>query len=201
MKAVILAAGKGTRLRPLSYFIPKGLLPLAGKPVLDYMVENLAAGDEIDGVFVAASEEIDALSRYLSHRRYKGGVSIFPVKVLSWETGGDLRLALDKAGIDETFLVCNGDVLTRVKLASLLRFHRGCVNDLTLVSVLLFPIDAVRARRFGVARVQGRLVTNFEEKPARLRRGTALVNAGYYVFDSAILSHLDDYLPARVGES
>ncbi|MDO8340284.1 MAG: sugar phosphate nucleotidyltransferase, partial [Candidatus Burarchaeum sp.] len=65
MKAVILAAGTGSRLRPLTYAIPKPLLPVGGRPVMDYVIDNLLKCKEIDTIYVAVSHMQDAIANYL----------------------------------------------------------------------------------------------------------------------------------------
>jgi NDP-sugar pyrophosphorylase family protein len=201
MKAFILAAGKGTRLRPLTYYIPKVLLPVGGKPILDYVIGNLTSSREIDQVFVAVSEGMEAVQNYLCHRKYHGDFVVTPIQVLSWETGGDLRLAIEQADVRDSFLVCNGDILTSINVDRFLRFHRKLTkNSESMVSVALFEVDGRSAKRFGVAETSGDLVTAFEEKPKAHAGATALVNAGYYVFDKSILNKVDSYLPARAGK-
>lgn len=198
MKAVILAGGKGVRLRPLTYYITKVLLPVAGKPVLDYVVENLNTSKEIDEAFVAVSDGFESISEYLAHRKYNSALRVVPVQALSWETGGDLRLAIEQAGISSSFVCCNGDVLTPMNLEYLLGYHRKCAKNLgTRATVALFEIDGKSAKRFGVAETEGDYVTVFREKPEEYNLERALVNAGYYVFDGSILNEKDLYLPAK----
>jgi NDP-sugar pyrophosphorylase family protein len=197
LKAVILAAGKGTRLRPLTFYMTKILLPVAGKPVLDYVVDNLTTSSEIHEAFVAVSDGFESVSQYLRHRKYNS-LKVTPVQALSWETGGDLRLAIEQAEISDTFLACNGDVLTPINLHHLLSYHRRCARQLqTKMTMVLFEIDGKRARRFGVADVEGRCVVAFKEKPKNYSKKRALVNAGYYIIDGSVLDSKEIYLPAK----
>jgi mannose-1-phosphate guanylyltransferase len=199
LKALILAAGRGTRLRPLTYFIPKILLPVAGKPVLDYVIENLNTCSKIDEAFVVINEGFEGVSNYLSHRKYPNSFSVTPVQGLTWETGGDLRLAIEQTHIEDDFLVCNGDLLTSINIGDLVKFHYECVADLGVrASVTLFEIDGKSASRFGVAALKGRYVTSFVEKPEGYNSNTAMVNAGYYVFSKSILDKRNEYIPAKV---
>jgi len=69
-----------------------------------------------------------------------------------------------------------------------------------MVTVALFEVKGKSAKRFGVAKTSGNLITAFKEKPEVYPNATALVNAGYYVFDKSILDQVDTYLPARVGK-
>jgi len=176
----------------------KILLPIAGKPILDYVVDNLRTSDEIDEAFVAVSDGFESVSQYLTHRKYNCSLKVTPVQALSWETGGDLRLIIEQTGISGTFLVCNGDVLTPINLRHLLSYHRRCVRKLrTKATMVLFEIDGRHAKRFGVAKTDGLYVTTFQEKPKNYSGRRALVNAGYYVIDASILDDKERYLPAK----
>ncbi len=198
MKAVILAAGRGTRIRPLSYYIPKVLLPLCGRPILDYIVETLSASRYVDKAFIAVSEHIEAVSNYIEHRKYEGRLHLEPIQALSWETGGDLRLVIEQASISETFLVCNGDVFSPISLDKFVEFHNRCAKELgTVASVLLKYVRGEDAHRHGLVDLEGRLVKSYEEKPESYHGKRPTVNAGYYVFGKQILDQRDTYLPAK----
>ena len=131
MKSVILAAGQGTRMRPLSYIIPKVLLPVRGKPVLDYLLANLESLD-IEHHYVVVSEQYDTVQTYLEKT---GTDNVSVIKGLGWETGGDLSLALEEIGKDQDIVVMNGDIITDVKLSDLYDFH---VKKKAPVSMALF---------------------------------------------------------------
>lgn len=198
MNVVILAAGRGTRLRPLTYYIPKVLLPVCGKPILDYIVETLSASKHVDKVFIAVSEHIEAISNYIEHRKYPRRLRLEPIQALSWETGGDLRLVIEQANISEPFIVCNGDVFSPISLDKFVEFHNKCEKDLgTVASVLLKRVSGEEARRHGLVDLEGGLVKRFEEKPESYHGKRATVNSGYYVFGKRILDQRDTYLPAK----
>jgi len=92
MISIILAAGQGTRMRPLSYFIPKILLPVRGKPVLDYLIDNMKNVD-IDHHYIVASEHVEIIGNYLEKTGMK---NISTIRGLGWETGGDLSIAFEE---------------------------------------------------------------------------------------------------------
>src|SRR5208283_5595095 len=100
MKAIILAAGQGTRLRPLTYAIPKPLLPVAGRPVIDYVIDNLAACRDIDEIYVAVSHNASVIEKYLEHAK-RPGLEITVVRTLGWETGGDLQTVIIDRNLKE----------------------------------------------------------------------------------------------------
>jgi NDP-sugar pyrophosphorylase family protein len=198
MNVVILAAGRGTRLRPLTSYIPKVLLPVCGRPILDYIVEIMVASKYVDHVFIAVSDHLDAVSRYLEQRDYGGRLRLAPVQALAWETGGDLRLAIEQIGIDEDFLVCNGDVFSPISIDRMVEFHNKCAKERgTVATVMLKHVPGKQASRHGLVELAGDLVTRFEEKPKSFSKSRAVVNAGYYVFGKMILDERDKYLPAK----
>src|SRR3990167_8539032 len=115
MKAVILAAGKGERLKPLTYAIPKPLLPVAGKPVIDYVIDNLVKCKEINTIYVAVSHMQEAITSYLKHTP-RDGIKIEPVTTLGWDTGGDLRAIAVEKEIRGSVMVAYGDNVTDINV-------------------------------------------------------------------------------------
>jgi mannose-1-phosphate guanylyltransferase len=202
MKAIILAAGKGTRLRPLTYGIPKPLLPVAGKPIIDYVIENILTCSAVDGIYIAVSypEAEDnyvqaSLRNYLKHRKY-GRIVAKAVTTLCWETGGDLRICLGETGIDDRFIVCNGDTLTSIDLDKMLAFHENCRKKHgTFATVSLFKVAKKEVHRFGIAELEGKMIKKFVEKPTPEQAFSRLASAGYYIIDKEIVSSIDEYVP------
>ena len=119
MISIILPAGAATRIRPLSYYIPKILLPVKGKPVLDYLLHNLA-GIEISTHYVVVSEQYETVEPYVKSAPLE---RLKLVKGLGWETGGDLALALEQIDADDDVIVMNGDIVTDLDMASVYDAH------------------------------------------------------------------------------
>ena len=143
MKSVILAAGQAIRMRPLSYVIPKILLPVKGKPVLDYLLSNFQ-DLLIDKNYIVVSEQYDTVQNYLDKTQSK---NINVVKGLGWETGGDLAIALQEIGVDDDIVVLNGDIITDANINELFLYH---IRKAAPVSMGLFQLDDhIEARRFG----------------------------------------------------
>ncbi len=186
MKAVILAAGEGKRLRPLTYGIPKPLLPVGGRPVIDYVIDNLLTCREIATIYVAVGHMRAAIENYLKHTR-RPGVKIVTIGTPGWETGGDLKSIALAKGLKEPIVVAYGDNVTNIDVGDLVRFHRKSGLDAT-VALLEVPWEDVD--RFGIATVRGERITGFVEKPARAAAKSNLANAGYYVLEPAALAAL-----------
>ncbi|MFH1450882.1 MAG: nucleotidyltransferase family protein [archaeon] len=188
MKALILAAGEGTRLRPLTYGIPKPLLPVAGTPTIDYVIENVLNCQEIDGIFVGVSHLENAIENYFSNKKYR--VPVKTVHTPCNETGGDLKVLGKTAEISGTFLACNGDNITEIDLTPVVQFHR---EKHALATIVLFKVPDSDVTRFGIADIdENGKVRKFVEKPALEDAPSNLAHAGYVVMESEILDRIPE---------
>ena len=172
---VIMAGGKGTRLRPHTEHCPKPMLPVDGKPILEILLEQcIASGFRQFYLSVNYLKE-QIIDHFQEGSRW--GVSIdYLVEGCPLGTAGSLQLL--PSSVQEPFLVINGDVLTRLNPRQLLRFHVEheaagtlCVREHTIT----VP--------FGVVQTQGIELASFEEKPSYRQ----LVNAGVYMIDPKLL--------------
>lgn len=186
MKAVVLVGGEGTRLRPLTFSTPKQMLPVAGRPVIERVVEHLA-GHGVDEVVLSLGYRPDAfIAAYPGGRC--GDVKLhYAVESFPLDTAGAIAFAAGEAGIgDETFVVVNGDVLTDIDLTALVEFHRERGGE---GAIALTPVDD--PSRFGVVPVDrtGR-VEAFIEKPPADQAPTNMINAGIYVLEPSFLERV-----------
>lgn len=181
---IILAGGEGIKLRPLTYELPKSLIPIGGKPLVEYTVEMLKKAEIRNIVFA-----IGHLGEKI--REYFGDGSKFGVKISYSEeskklgTAGSLRNAA--MGINGTFLAVHGDVLTEINISDLLQFHK---EQETTATMALTTTDERESH--GNVRVRGTKILEFIEKPTKGKEFSYHVNAGIYVFEPSILS----YIPA-----
>lgn len=183
MKAMIMAAGVGTRLYPLTKVIPKPMVPIAGRPLMEHIVHLLRTHGFTNLV---------ANLHYLPDKiqNYFGDGSQFGVNLkCSYEphlmgTAGGVKNNQDF--LNETFVVISGDALTDINLAAFLSFHkqRGAI-----ASIALKPMDEVE--RFGVVITDsnGRIIS-FQEKPKKEEALSNLVNTGIYIFEPEIFSYI-----------
>jgi mannose-1-phosphate guanylyltransferase len=186
MKAVILAAGLGKRLRPLTYAIPKPLLPVGGRPVIDYVIDNLEKYKEIDEIYVAVSHKAQVIEDYLIHT--KRDVKITVVKVNGWETGGDLKSVVMKKDIKGNVIVCYGDNVTKVDIGDLVNTHRK--NPDSYATIALFSVPKKDVSRFGIAELKEEKIIRFIEKPKDESIESTLANAGYFVINSEVIEEI-----------
>jgi mannose-1-phosphate guanylyltransferase len=187
MKAMLLAAGLGTRLRPLTYELPKPMVPILGRPVMEHIL-RLLARHGFDDVIANLHYFPD-----LIRGRFGDGSDVGLRLTYSFEpelmgTAGGVRNARGHFG-DETFLVISGDALTDIDLTALMDTHKEKGGIATLA---LKRVDD--PREFGVVIVaeDGR-IQGFQEKPEPAEALSNLGNCGIYVFEPEIF----DYFPER----
>jgi mannose-1-phosphate guanylyltransferase len=182
VRAVVLVGGLGTRLRPLTDTIPKPLLPVGHRPMLELVLGNLARAG-LDEAVLSLGFRPDAFSTAFPDGRCAGLRLVYAVEPEPLDTAGAIAFAARHAGIEERFVVVNGDVLTDLDVGDLVRTHE---RRRARATIHLTPVDDPSA--FGVAEVAADgQVRRFVEKPARDEAPSNLVNAGTYVFDPEVL--------------
>jgi mannose-1-phosphate guanylyltransferase len=185
MRAVVLVGGFGTRLRPLTNDVPKPVLPVGNRPMIELLVRHLGAGG-VDEVVLGLGFRPEPFRRVFPDDRCSAVTIRYAVEPEPLDTAGAIAFAAREAGIDETFVVVNGDVMTEVDLAAMVAFHRerGAEGTLHLIGV-----DDPSA--FGVVDTDpdGR-VRAFVEKPAPGTEPSNLVNAGSYVLEPSVVDRI-----------
>ncbi len=185
MKAIILVGGMGTRLRPLTYEMPKQMLPLVGVPMIECVFEMLAKHG-ISEVVLSLGYLPDHFIEAYPDGSIAGVRISYAVEPEPLDTAGAIKFAAEFAGVDTTFLVVNGDVLTDLDVTALIGFHRAHGGEATIA---LHPVED--PSRFGVVVTDGDgRVSAFIEKPSRDEAPTNLINAGTYVFEPSVLSRI-----------
>jgi NDP-sugar pyrophosphorylase family protein len=179
-KAVVLAGGKGARLAPYTSILPKPLMPVGDRSILEIVIEQLEEAGIVDINFCVG---------YLSHliqavfdNRKNGHVNITYVREHdALGTAAPLRLV---AGLDDTFLVMNGDVLTALDYRDLVRYHREQGNLVTIATH-----DRTVKIDYGILHLDVRQqLREFEEKPELVTP----VSMGIYVMEPEVLSHIPE---------
>jgi mannose-1-phosphate guanylyltransferase len=191
VRAVLLAAGLGTRLRPLTDTMPKCLVRIGDRALLDIWLDAL--GDAgVDEVLVNTHHLADQVTEHVASR--EGGP---PVRLLHEETlrgsAGTLRAAREILADEPSFLAVNADNLTDYDLVDLVAAHANGGAAATLTA-----FHAPRPTECGILEVDdgGRLV-GFEEKPPHPQGD--LANAGLYAFDREVLDLIDEPEPCDIG--
>jgi NDP-sugar pyrophosphorylase family protein len=179
MKTFILAGGEGTRLRPYTYSVPKPMLMLGGKPILQFVVENLRRSGFKDLV-VTAGYMADQITSYFGDGS-KFGVRVeYSLEKERLNTAGSI--VAFKGKLKETFAVVMGDHLTNVDMAEMLKSHKksGAIATVALYHVK-DPLE------YGVADVEGGRIVRFAEKPVLEHD----YNTGIYIFEPEIFDYIN----------
>jgi len=183
-RALILAAGKGERLRPLTLRSPKPLLQVAEKPILQWQLEMLSDHDVTD-VTIHTSYLGWKIEEYFGSGD-KLGLNIDYIKTTEpVGTGTPLHYFVGKHQPEEPFLVTNGDNFIRLDVTEIFEYHEAHEKVATVALV-----ESNMPENYGVAVCDGDTVTAFIEKPTN--PPTRLINAGIYVFNPEVV----DYMPS-----
>jgi len=185
--AVILVGGEGTRLRPLTYSIPKPLLPIVERPIIVRVVEWLASYG-VSQVVLSLAYQPDAFVAAFPSNICAGLPMRYAVEPAGGlDTAGAIAFAADQAALaDEPFIVVNGDVLTDIDVDALVTLHKERNAEATIA---LTPVDDPSAYGVVPTEADGRVLA-FIEKPAKGEAPTDLINAGTYVLERRMLQRV-----------
>lgn len=215
MKAVVLAGGLGTRLRPLTLTTPKQMLPVVDRPMIEHVLAGLARGG-VDGAVLSLGYRPESFQA-----AYPGGVCAgvelsYAVEPQPLGTAGAIRFAAAAAGLDETFLAVNGDVISDMDVRRLWDSHRRWGAEAT---IQLVEVDDPSRYGLVVADDDGRVRSFTEKPPAAETPGAAekpsvdeglgaaerlsparagWVNAGMYVMEPSVLDRIDAGRPVSI---
>ena len=181
VKAVLLVGGMGTRLRPLTYRIPKPLVPVLGKPLMVHVIDKLPK--EVDELIIPVSYKKDMMEDYLRKHHPRRNVTLVD-EPEALGTGGAVK-NVEKL-IDGPFLVINGDSLWSLDVEKFLKFHR---QKRAFVTISLWPVDDITG--YGVADLDSeQRIRRFQEKPKKEEASSNLINAGVYALEHEVLDHI-----------
>ncbi len=187
MQAIVLVGGFGTRLRPLTNHVPKPMLPVGHVPMIERLVNRLERGGVTDVVLALGFKPEPFMAAFPDGRC--GGVALtYAVEPEPLDTGGAIRFAAEAAGVDSTFVVANGDVMTDLNVSELVDAHRAAGGAATL-HLTAVPDPST----FGVVDLDDPTssgsgsIRQFVEKPDRGTEPSNLINAGTYVFEPSVL--------------
>ena len=186
MKAVVLVGGFGTRLRPLTLTSPKQMLPVIDRPMLEHVIGGLGRHG-VDEVVLSLGYKEDVFREAYPNSECAGVRLTYAVEPEPLDTAGAVRFAAEAAGIDETFIVINGDVFTDLDVMSVWNRHHEIGAEATIA---LTPVDD--PSRYGVVPTDpdGK-VLGFVEKPPVGEAPTNWINAGTYVLEPSVLQRIE----------
>ncbi len=182
MKAIVLAGGKGTRLRPMTFSIPKPLLPIAEKPILEIILQNFKKFG-IDEVIISLGYQGELIKAFCGDGKKFGLKVNFVDEDKPLGTAGPLSLMKDYFDRDETFVLMNGDIFTQLDFAKMIDYHKKAQNKLT-IGYRKYE----HKLPFGVLKLDADMLTGIMEKPATKYN----VSAGIYILNSSIIELVPD---------
>ena len=191
MKAILLAGGKGTRLRPLTLHTPKPVVPIFDRAFLHYQIDLLRQLPEVDEVILSLNYQPRRIEEVFGDGAGTGVRLRYVVEPSPLGTGGAIRYAAQ--GIDDTLIVFNGDVMTSVDVNAVVKLHRERKAQATIV---LTPVDNPTAYGLVETEADGS-VRRFLEKPNPDEITCDTINAGIYVLEPSTF----DRIPRDVSYS
>ncbi len=207
MKAMILAAGKGTRVRPLTYDLPKPMIPLLGKPVMAYLVEHLAKYG-ITEIMVNVSYLHEKIEEYFGEGHQYGVQIGYSFEGYTNDQGEVVPEPLGSAGgmkkiqefgafFDDTTIVLCGDALIDLDIKSALFEHR---RKGALASVITKEVPWDKVSNYGVvvSDASGR-IESFQEKPSPAEARSNFASTGIYIFEPEVLDLIPSGCPFDIG--
>lgn len=177
MRAIILAGGEGTRLRPLTYNLPKALIPVQGKTLTEHVIDVLKKLD-IDEVILSIGYMADKVKDYFGDGSKFNLKIAYAVEKEPMGTAGPLIL-LPK--INETFIMVNGDNLFNLDFKKMLELHK---KNKATATIALTKVEDVS--HYGVARLEGEKILEFIEKPKKEEAPSNYINSGYYILEPEV---------------
>ena len=193
MRAIILVGGFGTRLRPLTNDKPKQMLTVGNKPMLENVIQELSQHG-ITEVILSMGFKPDIFIDKYPEEVCAGLPLKYVVEPTPLDTAGAIRFAVAESGIKDTFLVCNGDVITETDLSELIDFHKTITAEAT---ISLTP--TTNPSQYGIVPTdKSGKVTGFIEKPSGPDFETNLINAGYYVMEPSVVNRIANDRPVSV---
>ena len=174
MKVVILAGGKGTRILEYTKSIPKPMVKIGSKPILEHII-NYYMKYGFKDFLIAGGYKYSIIKSYFKKKKISANIRVIDTGL---ETLTGSRLLKLRNILNDTFMLTYGDGLSNVNLKKLLKFHRSNKKKITITAV--HP-----PARFGELEIKNKLVTKFEEKP-QLQKGW--INGGFFVIEPEFLN-------------
>jgi len=183
--AIIICGGEGTRLRPVTYEIPKPLMPVQGKPTVEHKIDELFFRG-VGEVVLSVGYKADKIMEYFYKTNKKHRID-YAIEKKALGTGGALKFAFEKIRQKDVkdFLLVNGDDMTDIDIAEMYALHK---KNAALATVALKRVADVTG--YGVAVLDGDRIMKFVEKPPNETTPSHLINIGTWILNIGIIPKL-----------
>jgi NDP-sugar pyrophosphorylase family protein len=195
MKAILLAGGKGTRLRPLTIHTPKPIVPIFDRPFLQFQLDLIKKVPEIDEVILSLNYQPRRIEEIFGDGGDTGLPLRYMVEPAPLGTAGAIKFAA--ASIRDSIVVFNGDVLTEVDLGAVIGLHRERRATATIV---LTPVDNPSAYGLVETDASGNIL-RFLEKPDPQQITSNTINAGIYILEPGTFDRIPSDVPYSIERS
>ena len=187
MKAIILAGGKGTRLRPLTYKIPKALIPVQGKTLTEHVLDIYKKAG-IDDFLFSTSYLADKVQEYFGSGENFGSKISYLHEEEPMGTAGPLMILKNRNNtLDDNFFMSNGDNLFALDLKDMLSKHQSS-NDVATIALTKVEDPT----KYGIAKLSGAKILDFVEKPGVTEAPSLYASSGYYILSPEIFNYIKD---------
>lgn len=183
MKAIILAGGLGERLRPLTNKIPKPLLPVKGKPIMQYAIESLKKHGIVE-IIIGISYNAEKIKKYFGDGSKFGTKISYSIEKIPLGTGGGVKQAAKN--LTDPFILFWGDILMDIDFTKMRRFHKKRNPFVTMAVVKREDVENFGALKIG----KEDKIISFVEKPPRDEAPSNLINAGVFIVNPKALDIL-----------
>ena len=183
MKALFLAGGLGTRLKPITNDLPKPMVPIVGKPLLERNIQRLKKIG-VDEIVLSTCYKPHKIEKHFGDGRGLGVKIDYITEDVPLGTAGAIKNA--ESFFDDTFLVFNSDILSDIDISEMIRFHK---EKGALATIAVTQVDNPSA--YGVIEHdENGFITAFKEKPQPHESSSNLINAGVYIFEPQLLNEI-----------
>ncbi len=198
MDVLILCGGFATRLEPITLFVPKPLLPIGGRPILDYIVEDIAGNPEINRIIISTNKKFENHFKYWTGLKNASSAGknleliIEPTMDNKNKLGAikGIKYAIDNAKIGDDLMIIAGDNFYDSGISSLLLAFKASATD---PMICVHDVGSIEeAKKLGVVQVKDGTITGFEEKPAVPK--STLSSTGIYIYPKKYLPMFGEYL-------
>ncbi|MGI2903931.1 MULTISPECIES: sugar phosphate nucleotidyltransferase [Tolypothrichaceae] len=207
MKAMILAAGKGTRVRPITYTTPKPMIPILQKPVMEFLLELLRQHG-FDQIMVNVSHLAEEIENYFRDGQRFGVQIAYSFEGRIDDEGKLVGEAIGSAGgmrriqdfspfFDDTFVVLCGDALIDLDLSAAVKWHKSKGSIATIITKSV-PLEEVSSYGVVVTDEDGR-VKAFQEKPSVEEAKSTNINTGIYIFEPEVFNYIPSGVEYDIG--
>ena len=186
MKAIILAGGKGERLQPLTLTIPKPMVPIKGKPLIEWCIENLKKHG-VTEIILSIGYLAEKIQEYFGTGERFGVKIQYNVEKELLGTGGAVKDIVNKFNITDEFVLVWGDNLANFNISGLIETHK---QNQGMITMTLNEREDVE--NFGVASLEEDKIVGFVEKPKREDAPSHLINSGAFVVNPSVLEILPE---------